>query len=195
MARVAFIGGGAMGAPMAGHLLAAGHSLVVFTRRRAAADALVERGAEYAASPAAAATGAEFVFLSVTGTRDVEDVVLGTGTYAGSAVLDGAAAGTVVCDTSTIDAGATRRMAAVLRQRDILLLDCPVSGGAAGAQAATLTVLVGGDGTALEKARPLLECLGQQIFHMGDSGAGQITKACNQIAQVVNIQGIAEALL
>lgn len=195
MAQVGFIGAGAMGAPMARHLLAAGHDLAVFARRRTAVADLEQQGARYAASPADAAGNADFIFVSVTSTGDVQDVLLGERDYAGQAVADTAPEGAVVCDTSTIDAGATRRMAARLAERGIAMLDCPVSGGAAGAEAATLTLLVGGEADVLARARPLLECLGKQIFHMGGAGAGQITKACNQIAQVVNIQGIAEAML
>jgi 3-hydroxyisobutyrate dehydrogenase-like beta-hydroxyacid dehydrogenase len=195
MATIGFIGLGRMGAPMARRLMAAGHQLAVHARRPGVAQPFAEQGARAAGSPAECAAGAEFVVTNVTTTDDVEDVILGTGAYAGSAVIDGAARGAVVCDMSTISAGVTRRIATALEQRGIEMLDCPVSGGATGAEAGTLTILVGGRAEVLARARPLLESVGAAIFHMGDHGAGQITKACNQIVQVVSIQGIAEAML
>lgn len=190
MARVAFIGLGAMGAPMAGHLLAAGHDLSVYARRPGVAAALVAQGATACASPAEAARGAEFVFINVTATADVEEVL-----FSVDGVAAGIARGAVVIDHSTISAQASRRMAARLAEQGVAFLDAPVSGGAAGAQAARLSIMVGGEPSALERARPLLACLGSTITYLGASGAGQVAKACNQIVQVVNIQGIAEAML
>jgi 3-hydroxyisobutyrate dehydrogenase-like beta-hydroxyacid dehydrogenase len=190
MSSVAFIGLGAMGAPMAAHLLAAGHALRVHARRAEAMAPLIERGAVGCASAAEAARGAEFVFVNVTATGDVEQVL-----FAADGVAAGAAPGTVVIDHSTISAPATRGFAARLAAQGVQLLDAPVSGGVKGAQGASLSIMVGGDDAALARARPLLECLGKTITHIGPSGAGQVAKACNQIVQVVNIQGIAEAML
>lgn len=190
MSVIGFIGLGAMGAPMAGHLLAAGHALRVYARRPEAAAPLVAQGAVACASPAEAALGADFVFTNVTSTGDVEAVLFGP-----EGVAAGAAPGTVVIDHSTISATATREFAARLAAQGVELLDAPVSGGAAGARAATLSIMVGGSSAALARARPLLEVLGKTITHLGESGAGQVAKACNQIVQVVNIQGIAEAML
>lgn len=187
---VAFIGLGNMGRPMAGHLIDAGYRLRVYVRRAAAAQPLVERGAVACDSPAHAAEGAAFVCTNVTSTADVEQVLLGAG-----GVIERAATGTIVIDFSTISALATRGIAARLAQRGVDMLDCPVSGGVKGAQAATLSIMVGGRAEVLARARPLLERLGQTITHIGDHGAGQVAKACNQIVQVVNIQGIAEAML
>jgi 3-hydroxyisobutyrate dehydrogenase-like beta-hydroxyacid dehydrogenase len=195
VAAIGFIGLGSMGTPMVRRLMHAGHQLVVYARRADAAQPFVANGARAAASPADCAAGAEFVFTNVTTTRDVEDVILGTTAYARSAVVDGAPPGTIVCDMSTISADVTRQIAGALEQRGIDMLDCPVSGGTKGAEAGTLTILVGGNAAALERARPLLDGIGGSIFHMGDHGAGQITKACNQIVQVVTIQAIAEAML
>jgi 3-hydroxyisobutyrate dehydrogenase-like beta-hydroxyacid dehydrogenase len=190
MSDLAFIGLGAMGGAMAGHLLAAGYRLRVYARRAEAMRPFVERGAIACASPADAARGAQFVLTNVTATNDVEQVLLGA-----DGVIETAAPGTIVIDHSTISAIATRRIAAKLAEKGIDMLDCPVSGGVKGAQAATLSIMVGGKAHVLERARPLLARLGSTITHIGDHGAGQVAKACNQIVQVVNIQGIAEAML
>lgn len=190
MSNIAFIGLGNMGAPMARHLMHAGHELSVYARRAEVMHPFVREGARAASSPSDCAKGADVIFTNVTMTADVEQVLLGE-----RGVIHGARRGAIVCDMSTISAAATRSMAAKFGERGIEMLDCPVSGGTAGAQAATLTILVGGKAEVLERVRPLLEKLGQNIFHMGDHGAGQVTKACNQIVQVINIQGIAEAML
>ena len=191
MATVAFIGLGNMGGNMCRHLIAAGHQLRVFARREDAMTPYVELGAIATNSPAEAAQGADFVFTNVTATADVESVLLG----AGSGVIETAAPGTIICDFSTIDATATRAIAAQLAEREIGFMDCPVSGGTKAAEAGTLTIMVGGTDEHMARARPLLEKLGTNIFHMGNVGDGQVTKACNQIVQVVAIQGIAEAML
>jgi len=188
--RIAFIGLGNMGGNMTHNLLRAGHTLRVFARRAEVMQPFVAAGAYAAASPADAAAGADFVMTNVTATADVEAVLLGKG-----GAIEAMQAGAVVCDFSTIDVGATRRMAATLAAKGVEYLDCPVSGGTKAAEAGTLTIMVGGKAGVLAKARPLLEKLGQNIFHMGDVGCGQVTKACNQTVQVINIQGIAEAML
>jgi len=189
-AHVAFIGLGAMGGAMTRHLMKAGYSVTVFARREEVMRPFIEDGARPATSPADAARDADFIFTNVTTTQDVEEVILGA-----QGVIHTARRGAVVCDMSTISAVATRAIAEKLAEKGIHLLDCPVSGGAKGAAAATLTIVVGGKAKALEKVRPLLERLGTNIFHMGESGAGQVTKACNQTVQVITIQGIAEAML
>lgn len=190
MATVGFIGLGNMGGSMCRHLIAAGHQLRVFARREDAMTRYVELGAIATNSPAEAAQGADFVFTNVTATADVESVLLGEG-----GVIETAAPDTLVCDFSTIDATATRAIAAQLAEREIAFMDCPVSGGTKAAEAGTLTIMVGGAEEHMAHARPLLEKLGTNIFHMGNVGDGQVTKACNQIVQVVAIQGIAEAML
>jgi 3-hydroxyisobutyrate dehydrogenase-like beta-hydroxyacid dehydrogenase len=195
MATIGFIGLGSMGTPMARRLMSAGHQCRVYARRDSVVQPFVQNGATATRSAAECATGAEFVFTNVTASSDVEDVILGTGTHAGAAVVDGAAPGTTVCDMSTIAPDVTRRIAAALAARGVDMLDCPVSGGTTGAEAGTLTILVGGRPEVLDRARPLLEMIGGAIFHMGGNGAGQVTKLCNQIVQVVNIQAIAEAML
>ena len=189
MTTVAFIGLGAMGAPMVGHLIRAGHTVRAFVRRPEAADAARQLGAEPFFTPAEAAQGAAVVFTNVTSSEDVREVLLGQ-----NGVVEGAAPGTICVDHSTISPIVTREIAQALAARGIEALDCPVSGGTVGAPAATLTIMVGGKAEVLEKVRPLLEQIGKTITHIGDSGAGQVAKLCNQIAQVVNIEGIAEAM-
>uniref|UniRef100_UPI00359010EA NAD(P)-dependent oxidoreductase n=1 Tax=Cupriavidus taiwanensis TaxID=164546 RepID=UPI00359010EA len=186
---VAFIGLGAMGSHMVRHLLAAGHTVRAFVRRPDAAEAARALGAEPFFTPAEAARGASVVFTNVTSSEDVREVLLGA-----QGVIHGAAPGTICVDHSTISPIVTREIAAALAARGIEALDCPVSGGTMGAEAGTLTIMVGGKAEMLERVRPLLERLGQTITHIGDHGAGQVAKLCNQIAQVVNIEGIAEAM-
>jgi 3-hydroxyisobutyrate dehydrogenase-like beta-hydroxyacid dehydrogenase len=187
---IGFIGLGAMGRPMVDHLMQAGHLLRVHARRAEIMQPFAARGAVACATPAEAARGASVVFTNVTSTSDGEQVLFGP-----HGVIEGAASGTVVIDHSTISPIATRDFARRLAERGIDMLDCPVSGGAKGAQAATLSIMVGGKVDVLERVRPLLQLLGKTITHCGEHGAGQVVKACNQIVQVVNIQGIAEAML
>jgi 3-hydroxyisobutyrate dehydrogenase-like beta-hydroxyacid dehydrogenase len=187
---IGFVGLGNMGRAMVDHLMAGGHALRVHARRAEAMQPFVARGATACGSPAEAARGAAVVFTNVTATADVEQVLFGPG-----GVVEGAEPGTIVIDHGTISAAATRGFAARLAEQGIDMLDCPVSGGVKGAQAATLSMMVGGRPEVLERVRPLLQLLGKTITHCGGHGAGQVVKACNQIVQVVNIQGIAEAML
>jgi 2-hydroxy-3-oxopropionate reductase len=189
MACVGFIGLGNMGGHMVRRLISAGHRLQVYARRPEAMAPYVALGARAASTPQEAATEADFVFTNVTATADVESVIVGE-----AGVIEGAKSGSIVCDFSTIDVAATRRIAAQLHARGVHFMDCPVSGGVKAAEAGTLTILIGGDQAHLARARPLLECLGANLFHMGAVGNGQVTKACNQVVQVITIQGIAEAL-
>ena len=187
--RVGFIGLGAMGRPMALNLLRGRHEVTVCARRAASAAPVVERGAAVASTPAALAAGVDVVFTMVTGTSDVEGVLLGD-----DGVVHGARPGAVVIDTSTIDPQATQAIAARLGERGIEMLDAPVSGGPQGARDATLSIMVGGKPEVLERVRSLFECVGTKIRHMGASGAGQATKACHQLLLLVTAQGVAEAL-
>ena len=187
--NVGLVGLGVMGRPMALHLLRAGHTLGVYARRPEAAAPLIAAGASQAATPAELATRSDVVITMVTATADVEEVLL-----AEHGVLAGAKPGTTVIDMSTIAPRATQRIAATLGAKQVRMLDAPVTGGPAGAEAATLTIMVGGDAVVLDEMRPLLERLGRQIVHMGSNGAGQIAKACNQLALLVNAEGVAEAL-
>ncbi len=187
--QIGFIGLGVMGRPMALHLLKAGHSLAVYARRPEAAVPLAAAGATLASSPSELAARSDVVMTNVTATADVEEVLLGA-----DGVIHGARPGTIVIDFSTISPQSTRRIAAALAARNIPMLDAPVSGGPVGAETATLVIMVGGDADVLATAKPLLDCLGRQIVHMGSHGTGQIAKACNQLALLVNAEGTAEAL-
>ena len=188
--RLAFIGTGIMGAPMAGHLLAAGFRLAVHTRSRHKADHLLRRGATWADSPADAARDADVVFVNVPDTPDVEAVLTGD-----RGVMSVARGGLTVIDHSTISPSATRRMAEALAGRGANLLDAPVSGGDVGAKNATLTIMVGGDEGAFDAARPLLERLGRTITYCGPSGSGQLTKLVNQVLVSVTNLAVSEALV
>jgi 3-hydroxyisobutyrate dehydrogenase-like beta-hydroxyacid dehydrogenase len=186
---IAFIGIGNMGAPMAERLLRAGHRLRVYARRPEASAPLVALGAISAASPADAARGADFVCTMVTDTGDVEAVLFGPG-----GAVEGAAPGSLCIVFSTISALAARDIAMSLAEKGIDCIDAPVSGGVRAAREGSLAIMAGGKEESLERARPILELLGKTVTHVGPAGSGQLAKACNQIVQVVNIQGIAEAM-
>jgi 2-hydroxy-3-oxopropionate reductase len=190
MANLGFIGLGRMGAPMASNLLAAGHALAVHARRPEAMQDLVAAGASRCASPREVAARSEVIFTMVTDGRAVEEVALGS-----DGVSAGARPGSVLIDHSTISPSGARRIAASLGTRGVHMLDAPVSGGAAGARTATLSIMVGGDEDVFNRCRPLLESLGTTVVYIGSAGAGQVAKACNQICIVVNQLGAAEALL
>lgn len=175
---------------MARQLIQAGYPLSVYARRAETMQPFVELGATASNSPAEAARDADFICTNVTATADVGQVLLGT-----HGVIHEAKVGSIVCDFSTIDVRETRRFARELESKGIEYLDCPVSGGTRAAEEATLTMMVGGRPDVLARATPMLKKLGTNIFHMGGVGCGQVTKACNQIVQVINIQGIAEAML
>jgi len=187
--RVAFIGLGVMGLPMAGHLHAAGHQVTVHTRTKSKASALTSKGIAYADTPALAAAKADVVFICVTDTPDVEAVVLGP-----DGVLKSARKGMIIVDHSTISPSATQKMSATLREKGVHFLDAPVSGGDVGARNATLAIMVGGDKEAFEQVEPLLRHMGKTITHCGPSGAGQLTKLVNQILVSVTNLATCEAL-
>jgi 2-hydroxy-3-oxopropionate reductase len=188
--RVAFIGLGIMGRPMARRLLGAGFPLTVHSRSPGPVDELVAEGAARAGSPAEAAAGAGIVITMLPDTPDVEHVVLGD-----DGVRAGAAAGALAVDMSSIDPGATRRIARELAAVAVDALDAPVSGGERGAIEGTLSIMVGGDAAAFERALPAFRAMGQNIVHVGPSGAGQVAKACNQLVVAATIEAVAEALL
>ena len=190
MFNIGFIGLGAMGTPMARNLLKGGHALTVYSRRPDAMAPLVEAGARGAASAADVASLSDVIITMVIDTSAVEEVILGS-----RGVAEGARAGSVVIDHSTIDPDGARRIASALKARGIEMLDAPVSGGAAVAEAGTLTIMAGGDEDLLARCRPILECYGKTIAHIGPSGASQVAKACNQICTIVNMLGAAEAML
>jgi 2-hydroxy-3-oxopropionate reductase len=190
MARIGYIGLGIMGAAMARNLMKAGHEITVHNRSRAIVRELVGEGAVEAHSPAEVATSSEFVFTNLPDSDDVEHVILGA-----QGILEGAHKGLMVIDNSTIKPETTRRLAAQLSEAGIEFLDAPVSGGDIGARAGTLTIMVGGSPTAFERALPLFECVGKKITYIGESGAGQIAKAANQIIVAGTMVAMAEALV
>ncbi len=187
--NVAMIGMGTMGAAMALNVLKAGHGVTVHNRRRDRELPLVAAGANRADSPQAAAMGAAVIITCVSDTTDVEAVILGE-----TGVIQSAAPGSVVVDMSTISPSATRRIAAALAEKQIAMLDAPVSGGSEGAKNGTLSIMVGGDAVALTTAMPVLEAMGKTITHVGPIGAGQLTKAINQIIIAGTYWGVAEGL-
>jgi 3-hydroxyisobutyrate dehydrogenase len=174
--RVAVIGLGTMGAPMAGHLLDAGHEVTVHNRTRERELPLAERGAARAATPAEAAAGADAVLVCVSDTPDLEAVLFGA-----DGVAQGLAAGGIVIDCSTVSPSATAELAERLAAQGIGLVDAPVSGGSEGAQNGTLTIFVGGSPDHVERAQPILQAFGKRITHLGPSGSGQMAKAVNQV--------------
>ncbi len=188
--KLGFIGLGVMGLPMARNLMRAGHSLALWARRPEAAQPLLAEGAQLCASARELGAASEVVFTMVTSSSDVVDLVLGD-----EGVAQGAAAGSAIVDCSTIAPGVARQLAEKLDQRGLDWLDAPVSGGGQGAIDATLSIMVGGRAEVLARLRPLLECLGKTIVHIGPAGAGQVAKACNQMVMVAAIQACAEATL
>jgi 2-hydroxy-3-oxopropionate reductase len=186
--RVGVIGLGVMGRPMAANLMRAGFPVAVYARRAAATASLVAEGAVVCTSPADLAARCDAVITIVTADADVEQVLFGPGGAA-----EGLAPGTLVIDHSTISPSTARACASRLALQSVRMLDAPVSGGEAGAIAGTLSIMAGGDIEAFERARPLLEAVGRTLVHVGDSGAGQVAKAANQLAICVTLQGMAEA--
>jgi 3-hydroxyisobutyrate dehydrogenase len=174
--RVAVIGLGTMGAPMARHLLAAGHEVTVHNRTREREEPLAEAGATRAETPAAAAASAEAVVTCVSDTPDLEHIVLGP-----DGVAEGLQRGGLVVDCSTVSPAATAEIAAELRERGIGMVDAPVSGGSEGAEKGTLTIFCGGEEADVARAGPILDAIGSRITHLGPSGAGQVAKAVNQV--------------
>lgn len=189
MSTIAFIGLGNMGGPMALNLLKAGHALRVHDLSPAALDSAKAAGAFAAASAADAATGAEVVISMLPASRHVEALYLGD-----DGLLAAIAPGTLVIDCSTIAPASSRKVAAAAQTHGIGFIDAPVSGGTAGAAAGTLSFMVGGDAAALERARPLLEKMGRNIFHAGVVGAGQVAKIANNMLLAIHMAGTAEAL-
>ncbi|MDU9003219.1 NAD(P)-dependent oxidoreductase [Sedimentitalea todarodis] len=190
MAKLAFLGLGVMGYPMAGHLKAAGHEVTVFNRTPAKAEAWVaEHGGARADTPGEAAQGAEFVISCVGNDDDLRSVCLGeAGAFAGMA------AGSVLVDHTTVSAKVTRELYAAAESDGIGFVDAPISGGQAGAENGALSVMCGGDAAVYDRAEPIIAAYARICRRIGDSGAGQMTKMCNQIAIAGLVQGLSEAL-
>ena len=186
---VGFIGLGLMGRPMALNLIKAGDRVHVWSRRRESMQPLLDAGAGDCASAAEVARRASITISMVADAPDVEQVTLGP-----DGVADGARAGHIHIDMSTIAPAAAQSIATRLAARGIVALDAPVSGGEPGAIAATLTIMVGGEAEAFERVQPLFEAMGKSITRIGEAGAGQVAKACNQIITGVGVASVAEAL-
>eukprot|EP00752_Nemacystus_decipiens_P016104 g14400.t1 len=179
-----------MGLPMARNLLDAGYPLAVWNRTAAKAQPLVDAGATLADSPAdLASRGPEVIFINVTDTPDVEAVLFGD-----NGLASAAKPGTVIVDHSTISPDATRAFAERLVEQGIDFIDAPVSGGDIGAQQGRLSIMVGGSEEAVQKVMPMLQVVGEKIVHLGEPGLGQACKACNQVAGMVTLLGVCEAM-
>lgn len=187
--KVGFVGLGIMGKPMALNLIKGGHSLCVYARRAESMKPLKDAGAMACGSPKEVAEKSEVTIVMVSDTPDVEEVILGA-----NGLIHGGKPGSVVVDMSTISPVATRAMAEKLAQKKVEMLDAPVSGGEIGAINGTLSIMVGGKPEIFAKVKPLFECLGKNIVHVGGNGAGQVTKACNQIVVALTIEAVGEAL-
>lgn len=190
MAKVGYIGLGIMGSSIARNLMKAGHELVVHNRSQQIVDQLVSEGAKRATSPREVAAQVEFVFTNLPDSPDVEKVVLGE-----NGILEGAHEGLIYIDNSTIKPETARMLAERLAAVGVAALDAPVSGGDVGARDGTLTIMVGGPEDAFQKAVPLFQAMGKAWVLVGDSGAGQIAKACNQIIVGAQMVALAEALI
>ncbi len=183
--KIAFIGLGIMGRPMALNLLKGGHQVTVWARRAESMQPLLDAGATGAASPAEAVKGNELVISMVADAPDVAEVMRG--------VAAGAEPGLVAVDMSTIAPAAARRIGEELAAAGVDFLDAPVSGGEVGAIAGSLSIMVGGSAAAFAKAQPAFACMGKNIVHVGGAGAGQVTKAANQIVTGMGVVAVAEA--
>ncbi len=189
ISRVALVGTGIMGAPIAGHILDAGYELVVSTRTRSKAEGLVERGARWAETPAEAAREADVVLTMVGYPSDVEDVYLGA-----DGILAAAPKGSWLIDLTTSSPELARELAEAAAAEDIHAFDCPVTGGEAGAIAGTLTLMAGATEEGIAPVRGVLECFSNAIFCFGGAGKGQLAKLCNQVSLASCMVGMADAL-
>jgi 2-hydroxy-3-oxopropionate reductase len=187
---IGFIGLGIMGKPMARHLLKAGYPLVIHNRSRVAVDELSKEGAQIGMNSQEVAARSEVIVTMLPDSPDVELV------YAGEkGIFAGLKSGTLLIDMSSISPVVARKLAADAERRGSDMLDAPVSGGEAGAVSATLSIMIGGKTTAVERAMPLFQTLGKNIVHVGDAGAGQVTKAANQMVVGTTIAIVGEALV
>ena len=190
MAKVAFLGLGVMGYPMAGHLKAAGHDVTVYNRTTAKLEKWAEQyGGSYATTPREAAKGADFVMACVGNDDDLRSVTLGDdGAFAGMS------GGAIFVDHTTVSAKVTDELYAAAKAMGLSFVDAPISGGQAGAENGVLSIMCGGDQAAFDAAEPVMDAYSRICRRIGDSGAGQKTKMCNQIAIAGLVQGLSEAL-
>jgi 2-hydroxy-3-oxopropionate reductase len=187
---IAFVGLGIMGGPMAENLLDAGYTVIGHNRSQEPVEEHVAAGGEAAATPAEAASRADVTITCLPDSEVVAEVMRGD-----EGVLAGVDGGDVVIDTSTISPMVTEELADEVRERGARLLDAPISGGEEGAIEGTLSIMVGGEEATLDRCRPILEAMGETVTHCGDSGAGQVTKACNQIVVAGTMEAVSEALV
>lgn len=190
MLRVGYIGLGLMGKSIARNIMKAGYPIFVHNRSRAAVDELAAEGAVPATSPKEVAEQVDIVFTNLPDSPDVEKVALGE-----NGIIAGAHHGLIFVDNSTIKPATARMIAEKLKEKGILSLDAPVSGGDIGAKNATLTVMVGGDAEALEKVMPVFQAMGKTVTHVGEAGAGQVAKAANQIMVAAQMVAMGELLV
>lgn len=190
MLKVGYIGLGLMGKSIARNILKAGFPLFVHNRSHAAVDELVAEGAVAASTPAVVAAQVDVVFTNLPDTPDVEKVVLGE-----KGIIEGAHHGLVYADNSTIKPASARMIAEKLKESNVLALDAPVSGGDIGARNGTLTIMVGGDASALERVMPVLLAMGKTVTRVGEAGAGQVAKAANQIMVAAQMVAMGELLV
>lgn len=189
ISRVGFVGLGIMGGPMALNLLKSGFTVTAWNRTAAKAEPVRAAGAAIAGSPAEVAAASEVTISCVTNSPDVEAIALGAG-----GIAEGASPGSIYIDCSTIAPSTARSVGAAMAERDVVMLDAPVSGGDIGAQAGTLAIMVGGDRGAFDRCLPVFEAMGKTIVHCGPSGAGQVVKACNQVTGALNLLAWCEAV-
>ena len=187
--RIGFIGLGIMGLPMARHLLKAGYPLTVHNRSSEPEQTLAAEGASVARTAREVAEQSDIVITMLPDSPQVEEVVLGE-----NGVAQGLKKGGLFIDMSSIAPATARKVAEALKQNGVDALDAPVSGGQVGAEQASLSIMVGGEETAFERARPVFETVGKTLVHIGGPGAGQVTKICNQIVVALSIQAVAEAM-
>jgi 2-hydroxy-3-oxopropionate reductase len=190
MLRVGYIGLGLMGKSIARNILKAGFPLIVHNRSQAAVDELVAEGAISAKSPKEVAEQVDIIFTNLPDSPDVEKVALGE-----NGIIHGAHAGLIFIDNSTIKPASARMIAQKLKEKNIFALDAPVSGGDIGAKNGTLTIMVGGQASAVEKSMPVFQAMGKTVTHVGESGAGQVAKAANQIMVAAQMVAMAELLV
>lgn len=188
--KVGFVGIGIMGRPMARNLARAGYDLVVYNRSREKAGELAGEGVEVASSPREVAGRSGAIITMLPGPPEVEEVVSGE-----DGLLEGAGEGSLIVDMSTSSPVLARDLAEAAREKGIGMLDAPVSGGDVGAEEGTLSIMAGGSEEDFGRARPLFDVLGETIIHVGPAGAGQTTKACNQIVVALVIEAVSEALV
>lgn len=190
MLRVGYIGLGLMGKSIARNILKAGFPLIVHNRSQAAVDELVAEGAKSASSPKEVAEQVDIIFTNLPDSPDVEKVALGE-----NGIIHGAHAGLIFIDNSTIKPASARMIAEKLKEKNIFALDAPVSGGDIGAKNGTLTIMVGGEAQAVEKAMPVFQAMGKTVTHVGEAGAGQVAKAANQIMVAAQMVAMGELLV